>query len=48
LGGALFVLATGGDLLVLWVIRELPASALVEDHPTRAGCYVLDPAGKDK
>ncbi|HHY89361.1 MAG TPA: DUF3267 domain-containing protein [Chloroflexi bacterium] len=36
-----FILGAGGDLLILWMIRDLPAGTLVEDHPTRAGCYVL-------
>ena len=39
--GLLFVFAAGGDLLILWLIRKVGKSALVEDHPTRAGCYVL-------
>lgn len=38
--GLLFTLAAGGDVLVLWLIRDLPAGARVEDHPSRAGCYV--------
>lgn len=38
-----FVLAAGGDFVVLWLIRSVPADRLVEDHPTRAGCRVLEP-----
>jgi hypothetical protein len=34
--------AAGGDLLVLWLIRGVKAESLVEDHPTQAGCYVLE------
>jgi hypothetical protein len=37
----LFILAAGGDFVVLWLIRRVPAGRLVEDHPTRAGCRVL-------
>jgi hypothetical protein len=37
----LFVLAAGGDFVVLWLIRRLPRDRLVQDHPTRAGCRVL-------
>jgi hypothetical protein len=37
-----FVLAAGGDFVVLWLIRHVPAGRLVQDHPTRAGCHVLD------
>jgi hypothetical protein len=32
----------GGDWLVLWLIRTVQANALVEDHPTQAGCYVIE------
>ncbi len=39
--GALLISGAVGDLLVLWVIRALPAQARVLDHPTGAGCYVL-------
>jgi hypothetical protein len=39
--GLFYLLAAGGDLVVLWVMRSLPASALVEDHPSRAGCLVV-------
>ena len=38
--GALMLSAAIGDFLVLWVIREVPADALVLDHPSNAGCYV--------
>lgn len=40
--GAIFLAAAAGDFLVLWMIRHVPANALVEDHPTRAGCIVID------
>ena len=38
----LFILAAGGDFVVLWLIRGVPRGRLVEDHPTRAGCRVLE------
>lgn len=41
--GILFTLAAGGDFLILWLIRNVSSSKLVEDHPTKAGCYVIDP-----
>jgi hypothetical protein len=41
--GMIFVFAAGGDLLVLWLIRNIDARALVQDHPSRAGCIVLPP-----
>ncbi len=34
--------AAGGDWLILWLIRGVKAGSLVEDHPTNAGCYVLE------
>lgn len=40
--GALFTLAAGGDALILWLLRGVEPGTPVEDHPTEAGCYVLD------
>ncbi len=34
--------AAGGDWLILWLIRHVERGRLVEDHPTNAGCYVLE------
>lgn len=34
--------SAGGDWLVLWLIRNVKDGTLVEDHPTNAGCYVLE------
>jgi hypothetical protein len=34
--------AAGGDWLILWLIRNVKPGRQVEDHPTRAGCYVLE------
>jgi len=34
--------AAGGDFLILWLIRNVRAGSLVEDHPTNAGCYVIE------
>ena len=39
--------AACGDWLILWLTRSVRAGELVEDHPTRAGCYVIEkPAGE--
>jgi hypothetical protein len=38
--GLLYLFAAGGDLLVLWLLRRVEGAALVEDHPSRTGCYV--------
>ncbi len=40
--GLFFTMAAGGDALVLWLIRGVPPSQLVQDHPTRAGCTILE------
>jgi hypothetical protein len=39
--GLFFVFTAGGDVLVLWLIRRVPAGRLVEDHPTRVGCRLV-------
>lgn len=39
--GVFFAFAAVGDLLILWLLRDVPRGRLVEDHPTRAGCYIL-------
>ena len=41
LWGILMMSAAGGDLAVLLAIRQVPGSAWVRDHPTKAGCQVL-------
>jgi Putative zincin peptidase len=33
---------SGGDVAAVWAIRRVPAHALVQDHPARVGCRVLD------
>jgi hypothetical protein len=40
--GFLFTVAGGGDFLILWLIRNVDGNALIEDHPVRAGCYVIE------
>lgn len=40
--GLFFTVAAGGDALVLWLIRDLSPAELVQDHPTRAGCIVVE------
>ena len=34
--------AAGGDIAVLWAIRHVPGAAVVRDHPSQAGCEVLN------
>ena len=40
--GLLFIIGAGGDMLMLWLLRGVSTGALVEDHPSRVGCYVLE------
>ena len=40
--GLIHTSAAGGDWLILWLIRDVQAGMQVEDHPTNAGCYVLE------
>jgi len=37
---AFFSIAACGDLLIIWIIRKTLPHQLVEDHPSRAGCFV--------
>jgi len=39
--GLVFILAAGGDLLVLWLIRKVSIDEYVLDHPKKAGCYII-------
>ncbi|MDV3352023.1 DUF3267 domain-containing protein [Leptolyngbyaceae cyanobacterium CCMR0082] len=39
--GLLFTMAAGGDIVILWLLREVETGMYVEDHPTRIGCYVI-------
>lgn len=39
--GLFFLFAAAGDALILWLIRAVGSDKLVEDHPERAGCYVI-------
>lgn len=40
--GIVFTLAAGGDMIVLWLVRNVERGKLVEDHPSRCGCYVIE------
>ena len=39
--GIIHTFAAGGDWLILWLLRNLNRETLVQDHPSRAGCYVV-------
>lgn len=40
--GAVMLVSAGGDLAVLLAVRRVPGEALVQDHPSRVGCHVLE------
>lgn len=42
--GMIMTLSAGGDAWILWAIRKEPVDALILDHPSKAGCYVVAPA----
>lgn len=45
--GMLFLVAAGGDILILWMLRHVPATSTIQDHPSQPGCivYDTDPSG---
>ena len=40
--GVIHTIAASGDWLVLWSLRHEKSGTLVEDHPSRAGCYIIE------
>lgn len=40
--GLVFTFAASGDAIILWSLRRVSKGQWVEDHPHRAGCYVID------
>lgn len=38
--GAVMISGAIGDIMIVWTLRSEPASTLVYDHPSEAGCYV--------
>lgn len=45
--GMFFALAAGGDFLMMLLTRKVRAGDLVEDHPTKLGCYVSSSGSTD-
>ncbi len=41
--GIMYTSAASGDLLVLWMLRDVKPNTQVEDHPSNAGCTVYEP-----
>lgn len=44
--GYIFIITAAGDMLILWLIRRVDAGTLVQDHPTLAGCEIVQPADR--
>lgn len=40
--GAVMTGASGGDLMVIWMMRSIPPNKKVLDHPTKAGFTLID------
>jgi len=40
--GTLFLVAAAGDILILWMLRDVPTSSNIQDHPSKPGCIVYD------
>lgn len=41
--GAFFTLAAIGDLMILWMVRNLRPDGLVQDHPSKVGLLIVSP-----
>lgn len=41
--GIFFTVAAGGDFAMMLLLRRLPATVKVKDHPSELGCYVYRP-----
>ena len=40
--GLFFTLSASGDILILWLLRNVRTGKKVEDHPNLVGCRVVD------
>jgi len=40
--GLVFTAPAAGDFMVVWMLRTVRSTQLVQDHPDRAGCLVYD------
>jgi hypothetical protein len=44
--GMIFSIASGGDFLIVWLLRGQPKDSLVLDHESKVGCYILEKPGR--
>ena len=40
--GFFFTFSAAGDFLILWMLRKEKANALVQDHPNKIGCKIIE------
>ncbi len=40
--GFFFTIGAGGDFLIIWMLRNENKNNLVQDHPSKIGCYLYD------
>lgn len=40
--GIIYTFAAGGDWIIRWLLHHVKPGTLVEDHLSRAGCYVIE------
>lgn len=38
--GIFFTIGASGDFLILWILRNKYSDDLVQDHPSKIGCYI--------
>ena len=38
--GCFFTLAAGGDILMVFLLRDQSKNTYVQDHPSEVGCYI--------
>ena len=41
--GLFFTLAASGDFMIVNLLRKEPKNNLVQDHPSKIGCYMFRP-----
>ena len=40
--GIIFTVAAAGDMWVIWSVRNVPNDGMIQDHPSRAGCFAFE------
>lgn len=41
--GLFFTFAAGGDFMIIDILKKEPMNNLVQDHPSKIGCYIFRP-----